>query len=437
MYQSGTHQLRHAPTRAVPRAFLPDHPLINLLLAGMVASLFGLSHLMLGWLGVRYEVPGGSVLEKVHPGTWLALLAFLIAMFASSDPLGRLERITRRHGGLIFFAGAWLVLLFHAVINLRLPFTPLIDSFLLPMLLLVLLDELDDRRTRRIALFIHAFMAINALLGIFEVASGWRLTPFVIGELNQGDDWRATALLGHPLNNAGLTAIYLLMLALGSAGLAAPLRLALFVLNLAAMPAFGGRVALVLLLALLAFIGLARLARVLAGARFSARAASLALLLAPLGAVILVLALDAGLLDRFLQRFIDDKGSAQARLLMLELMRHVPDQELLWGPDAARVAALMKQQGLVGLESFWVAFLLTYGAFASLVFFAGLLAFLHDLWRAIGPRMVPVIAFFLLEASTSVSLSAKTTSLGLLVLMAMTLLRDRKARVATSATPPR
>ncbi|HHN67479.1 MAG TPA: hypothetical protein ENK15_05515 [Thermopetrobacter sp.] len=411
-------------TRRASRAALPGTPLFSVLLLLNVVLLFAVSNLLLGRLGIRYEVAGGALWEKIHPATWLALLTLALAMFARPGPVVWLNTLVARYQPLLIFAFGWLVLFWHAVIDLKLPFTPLIDTFVLPMVLVVLLAAARESVLKRAALLIHVLMGANAALGLFEAATGWHFTPLIIGDLVQTDDWRATALLGHPLNNAGVTALYLLALATGGGrDIPRGALIGLFALNLAAMNVFGGRVAFVLLLALLAVIGLMRFGRVLAGRPVSLSAAALTLAAAPL-LVIAVLGLyEAGFFERFAQRFVDDAGSARARLIMLELFRHLPARAVLLGPDAERIADLMRREGLIGLESFWVAFVLTYGLAVSLVFFAGLGALLFHLARLARPVAWWLVVFFLLEASTSVSISAKGTGLAALVVIALVLLR--------------
>jgi len=396
--------------------------------------LFGVSHLMLSQAGLHYETPGGSIIEKVHPATWLALALLAASVLARGHPLAWLDHVFVHHKGLLIFFATWLVLLWHLVMNQHLPFTQLIDTFILPMVLVLLLERAGAAQMRHMARAIHGVMAANALLGMFEVASGWHLTPLIIGDLVQTDDWRATALMGHPLNNAAITAHYVIALALGGGrDVPGPLRIGLFVLNLAALNAFGGRVAFVLALAILAIIGLWRAYGVMAGRRFSARSAMLVSIAMPVAIAALVALYDAGAFDQFLARFVSDKGSAEARMIMLELFRAIPERDIIFGPQAQQVAAMMRTEGLVGLESFWVAFILSYGLAVSVIFFAGLFAFLWDLVRSSSPAAIWTVTFFLLEGSTSVSVSAKTTTLAMAVALAMVLLRGGRQEAAPSS----
>ncbi len=412
---------------------LPRTGAFMALLMAMTVALFGVSHLLLNMLGLHYEVPGGSIVEKIHPATWLAALALAVAVAESGHPLPWLNDVVARHKGLMAFALATGALAWHLIMNQHMPFSGLIDTFFLPMILLLLLEGASRAQRDTLERLIHLLMAANAALGLFEVTTGWRFTPLIIGELVQTDDWRATALMGHPLNNAAVTAHYLIALALGGArAVPGPLAAGLFVLNLAAMNAFGGRVAFVLVLAILGGIGLWRLLAVVGGARFSRRTAVLAVAAMPTGLAAIIALYHAGAFDRFLTRFVSDHGSAEARLIMLELFDAIPERELLFGPDSEQVAALMRMEGLVGLESFWVAFVLSYGLAMSLIFFAGLFAFLWDLVKSSSPAAAVPVLFFLLEATTSVSVSAKTTTFAMMVMIVMVFLR----REGLSSAPP-
>jgi len=76
-----------------------------------------------------------------------------------------------------------------------------------------------------------------------------------------------------------------------------------------------------------------------------------------------------------------------------------------------------------GIESFWVSFVLTYGAVPSLLFFFGFGAFCLDLLRHAGKAGIWTIAYFLIVASGSLSIGGKTLALGALTIVNMILLR--------------
>ena len=383
-----------------------------------------ISPMVLHLWGVAYELPGGTALEKIHPGTLVVFAALALLMLDAGNPLRFLARECGRAPGLFVFLASWLVLLQHIILVQRAPFTPIIDSFLLPMALFVCIRDGSPSFTAAMARFLHVFMCANACLGLYEVASGWRLTPFVAADLEIELDWRASALLGHPLANAALTGVYTLVLAQGG-GRAMPglARAPVIALQLAAMVAFGGRASLVFLLALLLFIALRGGARVLSGGRVSLAQAGLFLICLPLALAALDQAVSLGFFDRIAERFVNDRGSAKARLVMFDILAQISWTDLILGPDQELVAALQRREGVeVGIESVWIGFILSYGIIASVLFFAGAAFFCRELVRATRGGVPLLLVFFFGVASTSVSLSAKSTMFGVFTAFALTML---------------
>jgi hypothetical protein len=334
----------------------------------------------------------------------------------------------------------WIVLslLGYVALNLRVPFSSLVDTFLFPIMMLVLLDGVDERSAKSLALLLHAIFTVNAVLGLVEMASGWRLTPLVaMGVDLSAADHRSSALFGHPLGNAMVTGLYITAIAAGG-GRDLPnwLRPVLILLQMAAMVSFGARLATVAMIGLVSLLVLRTAWRILAGQRFHAASAGAFLGLLPLAIVALAGAYGAGFFDQLLERFISDNRSAEARVIMFALIPRFPLFQVLFGPDQELLNAMMYAEGIeFGIESFWISFILTYGLLPSLFFFAGLGAFLFDLWRRAGPGALWTIAFFLIVASGSLSIGAKTLALGSLVIINLTLLRAHTARPAALAWP--
>ncbi|MBL8566726.1 MAG: VpsF family polysaccharide biosynthesis protein [Hyphomicrobiaceae bacterium] len=419
----------------------PQGPLFSLALGVLVVLLMALSPLALIALGLNYEDTGGSPLEKMHPATALAAALVLATAIVSGNPVRWGLASVTANRSLLPYLGVIALLVVHSVKTVGLPFTHFIDTFVLPALLFLLFHSPDEARGRHLAWMIHALMAANAMIGIGELASGLRITPLVAGGVAIEDDWRSTALLGHPLANACLTGGYLLMLALGGGrDLHGLLRSALFLLNAGAMIAFGGRAASVLVVVTLMLIAATKFTAILRGGTFSTVSILKALLIAPAVALATTVLLEHGSFDLFIERFIDDKGSAETRIEMFELLHRIPLGDLLLGPDAGQVSTLQHMHGLeFGIESFWVSFVLSYGLVLSLVFFAVLAWFTADTMRHMQSRAAWVIGYFYAVASTSLSLSAKSPLLAVLTLMMLVLMRPLpvRARVRAAAHPSR
>lgn len=397
-----------------------------LLLGVLVTLLLTVSPLALQAFGIGYEDAGGGPLEKIHPATMLAAAIVLFAAIAARNPLQFALRQAAADHSLLPFLGVIGLLVVHSIRFVQLPFTHLIDTFILPVLIFLLFKHPSEPRGRNLAWLIHALMAANAIVGIGEIATGLRLTPLVAAGVVIDDDWRATALLGHPLANSALTGSYLLMLTLGGArDLPKPLALGAFLLGSAAMISFGGRAASVLLVAFIAANAGLRLLAILRGEGFSKIAVLKFLLVVPVACIAIAVLAEAGVFDQFIERFFDDKGSAETRAEMFELFRYVPLDELLLAPDADQIASLQQMHGLeFGIESFWIAYIFMYGVLPSLVFFAALGWFTYDVLRYTRRGASAAVLYFYGVASTSVSLSAKSPVLGIFTMMLLVLLRS-------------
>ncbi|MCB1483845.1 MAG: VpsF family polysaccharide biosynthesis protein [Hyphomicrobiaceae bacterium] len=406
--------------------FPPDGRLPGLGLALVAVLFMVISPLALVLLGLNYDDAGGGPLEKVHPATVLAFAVLgLSALYVRNPLTATLNALLAYPGTLIFLITVGLLIV-HSIRVVGLPFTFFFDTFLAPVVVFFLFKDMRQERADRFVLLFHTLMMVNATIGIIEFAVGVRLTPLVANGIVIEDDWRSTALLGHPLANASITGAYILTLALGAArDLPRPFAIGGFVIASAGMVVFGGRASSVLLLVMLMGLAASRAGAILRGARFDRRTLIAALIAIPLVSLAIITLAEAGFFDLFIERFLDDRGSASTRIEMFELFKHIPLNELLLAPDPEQLATLRTLYGLdFGIESFWVSFVLSYGLVPGLAFFAGLFLFCRDIVRATRPGTIWVLVFFFLVASTSVSLSAKTPLFAILVLMLLVLMRQ-------------
>lgn len=405
---------------------------LTLLAWGSVTTLFLISNLMMAALGLAYETPGGAQWEKIAPATYFAVAALFALLAARPNLAAFADEIVRRHKGLILFFFCWLGLFAYIVKFHGSPLTATFDTFLLPMALFLVLPRTPGKTQRRMALFLHAFMALNALLGFAEFATGFRLTPIVAQGLELTSDYRSSAFLGHPLNNAAMVACYGLILLLGGGRDLSPgWRTAAFLLQLPALAVFGGRFATVAFIGFAGIIALRHGAQILAGRKFSQTAAAAMLVVVPVMVIGAILLIAEGFLDKFIMRFVEDEGSAASRLIMFDLIGKIPFEDLLIGANPDVVATLQRTEGIAfGIESFWVGFIAYYGILISVPFFIGLIAFLTGLARQMARGSGWAILLFILICSTSASLSGKTLSFGEFVAMLLILMRPLPAMPA-------
>jgi hypothetical protein len=182
------------------------------------------------------------------------------------------------------------------------------------------------------------------------------------------------------------------------------------------------------------------LAHFLRGGRTDLLQVGLICLAAPLAISVLVIAIDAGFFDQLLMRFVDDQGSAKARVIMLKLFNYISWEDLVFGPDQDLIGSLQRTEGIeYGIESFWIAFILTNGLAVAFMFFLALFGFSWQLAVYTRTSTLLLLIYFYLLASTSVSMSAKTCSFGMFVIMLMAMMRRESTAVlapASGIAPP-
>ncbi len=421
-------------SRALSRSPRQD-ALIHAMALILGVVLIGISPMALNALGWNYDGLGGSGPTRFHPATYLALPLLLVIALRDGNPLASLGRPFGRDPRLALFLVAWGMLFFHATANQALPAAALVDTFLLPLILLLIVLRLTPATRAQMAWLLHAAFLVNAMLGLGEFATGLRLTPYVAGGVLITDDWRSTALLGHPLGNALLTGCYATILLLGGGQeLKGGARLGMIGLQFAAMVAFGGRASLILLLLFGAIALMRALTLFLAGYRLSLKRLTLLAILVPVMLGAIGALYELGVFDKFILRFTEDKGSANARIVMFELFRGFTWSELLLGPPQVNLSYFVHVYRLeFGIESLWVAFSLFYGIIPSVLFFTGLLFFLLALVAQCQKRAWIILGYFFVVNSTFLGIAGKTVSFANLCLILLLLLPKRQTTASRQA----
>jgi hypothetical protein len=252
-------------------------------------------------------------------------------------------------------------------------------------------------------------MIVNILLGYFEHLTGNRIVPLAVGDQILTDEWRATALFGHPLHAAGLVGAYALALLLRPSLCASPwLRVPLILLCIGSLFVFGGRTALVLVAFGIGVMAARAGLRLLRGARIPVPLAIAGICLAFAVAAAFVTLLAVGFLDQMLLRFTSDNGSAWARVESFNLLASLDARELLFGTAADRLDSLQSLFGIrIGIENFWFACIAQYGLIATALLTAGLACFFTEVLRRSRPAAAALVAFLVVIAASSLSFSAK------------------------------
>lgn len=395
----------------------------------VVASLTISSAMLTHWK-IQYVTAGGNFYEKLHPATYFTVLALGLILLRTGNPVRELVRICAGSATILFYLICWLLLLAQTVLLQR-PFTAVVDTFLLPLLLAIMIWQIPTSGKKLLAWLVHALILLNVVIGYYEYFAGHRIIPLTLGNILVVGEWRSAALLGHPLTASGLIAGYVLTLLLKPSLCPQPLlRLPLIAICLGSLMAFGGRTALVTTLAVFAICALAVLLRAMRGERFLLSRLIVVIAVVFVGLATIFAILNLGLFDKMLLRFSSDKGSALARVATLNFLSYLDWNEILLGPSVMRANALQSQLGLnYGIENFWVACIVQFGLIHTALITAALVALLAKVYIASDRAVIALFALIAVVAASSVSFSSKNIQLAQFVIL-ITILLPREGRLA-------
>jgi hypothetical protein len=371
--------------------------------------------------GVAYQSPGGNFLIKLHPGTYMLLLTLVLVALAR-NPVQLITLFFRARPATATYAVV-IVGLFAVTLA---AFGPsgtsyMIDCLVMPSFFVLMIMLLEPESQDRLFRWVLLLVAINATIGIFEFLTKTRVTPFLVnGEEQVEEYFRATALLGHPLQNALMTSMALFALpALSDRRSLSIVYAGLYALGLIA---FGGRTAIAVTAVFGGVLLAVGYARYLLNARmtyFSILGSILVALVAPVVAVALFV--EFGSRSRLVQEFYWDT-SAESRLHAIRIFDAVSFDDLLFGIGPGgilqQVAQLSQQTGIIGIENGWILLLLQFGLLGFLIFFIAFNTFVFSLVRGASLSIRMTVVVFLVIASSNNSLASKDSSLILLAIVA-------------------
>ena len=418
--------------RTAEAAGLIDRIIVGLMLLAVIAT-FTISPAILTVWKVHYQTTGGNFYEKLHPATYFAFLAFGLLLIRASDPVGEINRIFSEAKVVLVYLFCWLCLLVQMLVLER-PFTVIVDTFLLPVVLCLVIWRLSPSQRKPLVWGLHFTILFNVVLGYYEYFSGHRLIPLTLGDVVVLGEWRSSALLGHPLTASGIVGGYVLALVLRPALCPrVALRLPLIAFCLGSLMAFGGRTALVTVLFVIGCIAALEIFRILRGGRTSLPVVIVAICLLFIGAACIFAALDLGIFDKMLLRFSSDKGSTLARYATFDLLSHFDWHELILGPSPVRANALQTQLGLnYGIEDFWISCIVQFGLIHTILLTIGLVGLFAEILRRASGAAWAIVLLVLVIAASSVSFSSKNIQLAQFVLL-ITLLLPRERHIAAPA----
>jgi len=370
-------------------------------------------------LGIPYSAPYGSFVFKFHPGSYLLAVALALSLLSEGNPLPvLLQRLRDLPLLAAYLCGIGVACVYSLSRYGTSGAAFYIDALVMPAVAVLVLCRLDRARQQKILKLILAMLLLNSLIALAEAVADRTLIPLVIADklITFEGDFRATALLGHPLENGLITgAILLAMLDLP---LSTAAKLAACLLFLLSLLAFGGRTSVLLSGVALLFHGGRRAIGGLRRGRYGyvpiLAVAAAVIFVVPVAAA---LVWESGLGDRIFEGLYLD-NSAEVRLRIYSVFDFVRTDDLVFGLSPQQIVALSARIGLdptyEAIENFWLLMLLQLGLPIFVLFAAGLISGLLLLWRRSGPGGRLALLVFVATASTTNSLASKTTALTML-----------------------
>ncbi|EDT44013.1 VpsF family polysaccharide biosynthesis protein [Burkholderia ambifaria] len=371
-----------------------------------VAFALFVSGAALNLLGLNYSTDAAGAGLKLHPYTLLTASA-LALLVSGPSALQRALHSTRFRVAALGASVTCAILVIKWLQGDAQSLGFAVDTIVASFLLAAVLPFTSPQLVRRVSSMITAFIVVESTLAMLEATTRANLIPI---ETWYGAQFRATALHGHPLNNA----LILVALALcQQAGARRLLSTAIFALTVGALMAFGARGALAvyLLVNMLTFArhGLTsagRLATFIAG--FALCAGGIAWLM-----------LSGAVGTRIAQVGAYD-DSAAVRVRSVELIRQLDMWRLMTGSHSVDIERFMSQADVGVIENFLVAYVLAFGAAATLAIawlvFATVRGLTADTPRRARRRYALVLLAFVAVALTNNSLMTKTPALFLLII---------------------
>jgi hypothetical protein len=406
-----------------------------LFISASIFSMFILSGDVLNLLGYNFALPGGSAIFKIHPSFYLLFMGYVSLLIYKNGWNIIHDSLLKKQN--FFLLLACFFCFCYQIIILNQSITPLIVTWIYPVLLFCLHDRFSQEQRSLIYKVLLWIITINALLGIVEYARSESFFPRLYLSAETGDlmditAWgfsRASSLYGHPLSATLISAIVVVGFYAKSihATLTKNEMICCF-MSILSLPAFGGRTSIAIALMMLFFITSLKFYMSLSQrnhiSRVKAIVISAAILLTPL--IVLVL-YNLGLFDTLLARIEDDNGSAETRWTALYILFDTPSLEIIFGDFNKQLFERQLLYGTkYGIEVFWLAMLLQYGLLISLAMTYILFVFHRYIYKNIDSYTLWPSATFLLSVSASVGLATKTLSLAQFLVLSLFLFAPKE-----------
>lgn len=335
-------------------------------------------------VGLDINNPDAGLIQRLHPSFYLLTpFSILVLMAHLSGSDFSVRKSTEREGFISFSFYFYMAAVALAVACAAIGFTEAsvaatASTFLLPVFVyasarLITKDGISSLRTA-LLLFIFA----NSLLGIFEKVFEYRLFEYMVGTTEKLNDNRPTAWFSHPLNNALITAIVLVGMIYSKTMERNIYYWSAVLVHVVALFCFGGRTAAVSVVLIVVVDYLVSAFKIAKSGRgvLALFGKTIGILIACIGIYWLV---GVGFLDSFVQRFVDDGGSAQVRWNTINLIMDFDYIGALSGINSTSLQSLLSYYDIFNIEFSWLLIIMSHGIIVGSLLIISMIAFIRSL----------------------------------------------------------
>lgn len=386
---------------------------------------FSVSGDLLSFVGVNYKMQGGSFLQKIHPATYAVLFSF-VSFLIYQNGREKLELLILSRTS-IYNLSVCAITLVYTVLVLGAALTPLLVSWITPVLILLLVSNSSFKQKQQLTVIAHCLLFTNSMFGLYEFSSGSAIIPVALVDYSSGEifdteeweAWRARGLFGHPLT-ATIVVACVAVCSFARILFSNSCKWDYFAFShsLLALPAFGGRASIAVAVFFICIMSMVKLFLFLQGEKAKYRnllASHFILLCLP---VLILLVFLSGYLDPLIARIEDDNGSASTRLQAIYIMLDSSWVELLFGDVHQDLFSKQLLYGTpLGIEIFWVGLLLKYGLILSGLLCGVLFFIVKNVVSDQGRLYLWGFSAYFMALSSGTGLTSKTISLSVMVFL--------------------
>jgi hypothetical protein len=401
-----------------------------------VISFITLSNGVLLLVNYPYADPSSGSIYKVHPALYLSFMSVVFTIIYKKN-IAIKQLFFDKNIFLLYLV--CFSSLTYTLLVLKQPLAGVAMTWLCPTFMLSLYFQCSDNQKHKIYYACLVITIVNSIIGLYEYAVGQHIVPQYYFSQNEGElldlsEWafyRAEALYGHPLTATLCSSLVIIVLVIKSKWVKL-LNLEKMCLSLAflSLPAFGGRFPMAICILTVVTYFLINMNSIFRHG-ITKRTFILACFILYLIPFVFYTTYELGLFDKLLERIADDNGSAQTRLVAVEILLDTPVLNIIFGDfDKSLFMRQLNYGTIYGIEVSWIAMILMSGIIMVYVYGLYLYKTAKILVIHLGFDILYLFIGFLIMITSGTGLSGKSHSLSLFLIFAlfMTFSKDNKIK---------